>query len=141
MAICIVPLTPTTLAYQFEGRVTSDDLVALRDTERSYFETLAADTALSVIVDFSGLDTIPADLFPQLPRMRFVADPRVNVVIVVGANAYLRALAISLGMIVSHPPFVFRRTMDEALRNLTPPSNPNPVQASRNFTNSSVSRS
>ena len=141
MAICIVALTSTTLAYQFEGRVTFDDLAALRDAERPHFEALPRDAHLSVIVDFSGLDTIPADLLPQLPHMRFVADPRVSVVIVVGANPYLRALAISLGMIVTRPPFVFRRTMDEAMRSLTPPPGPNTLQSSRNFTNTSVSRS
>ncbi len=140
MPICIVPLTPTTLAYQFEGRVTLADLDALRDAERPYFDAAPADVRISAILDFSGLDTISADLFPRLPHLRCIEDPRVRVVIVVGANAYLRALAISLGMIVSRPPFVFRRSLDEAMRDLTPPAGPPTRQTLRNFTYTNVSR-
>ena len=40
------------------------------------------------------------------------------VVIVVGANPYLRALAISLGLLSNQHAFIFRQTMDEALATL-----------------------
>ncbi len=103
------------LSYHFSGRITPEDLDRARGEEDRIFAELADDACLNVIADFSEIDSIAPSLFPQLQRLHMVADPRVCMVVVVGANSYLRALTISLGVIIpqSHT-YVFASTREEA---------------------------
>ena len=103
------------LHYCFTGDITATDLAQLGIDERTYYDKLSDDEVMSVVLDWSNLDTIPANLFPQLQNMRLVRDEQVYWIIVVGANPYLRALAISLGVITANRRFTFRSTYDEAL--------------------------
>lgn len=61
------------------------------------------------MLDLTDLYTIPAELFAPLQQTRLVRDRHVCVASVVGANAYLRALAISLGLLAAQHAFVFYR--------------------------------
>ena len=83
------------LVYRFSGRITLGDLEALRAQEAPHFSTVQPDDCLRIILDLSELYTIPAELFAPLQHTRLVRDRRVCVVSVVGANAYLRALAMN----------------------------------------------
>lgn len=103
------------LHYCFSGQITAADLAQLGVDERAFYDQLADDEVVSVLLDWSQLDTIPAQLFPQLQNMRLVRDEQVYWIIVVGANPYLRALAISLGVITANRRFTFRTTLAEAL--------------------------
>jgi hypothetical protein len=103
------------LHYRFAGSITAVDLKALAALEIPLFAGLGGDQCFHVVADWSQIDTIAADLFPQLQYMRLTRDPRVCRVVVIGANPYLRALAISLGVIAQNNRFTFRASMDEAL--------------------------
>lgn len=103
------------LVYTFSGRITLDDLEALRAQEAPYFSELQPDNCLRIMLDLSELYTIPAELFAPLQHTRLVRDRQVCVVSVVGANPYLRALAISLGLLAARHDFVFYNTREEAL--------------------------
>ncbi|HEX3052346.1 MAG TPA: hypothetical protein VHP83_16920 [Aggregatilineaceae bacterium] len=113
--IDVEQLTPQYLYYTFSGQITLQDLDALRTAEEPFFTHLPDKAFLGLILDLSDLDTIAAPLFPQLQRMRLVQDPHVCIVVVVGANPYLRALTQSLGLGISKYDFAFRQTVDEAL--------------------------
>ena len=106
------------LVYRFSGRVTLPDLENLRAQEAPFFNTLAPGECLKIMLDLSDLYTIPAELFAPLQHTRLVRDRRVCIVSVVGANAYLRALAMSLGLIAARHDFVFSATREEALQTL-----------------------
>lgn len=104
------------LHYRFTGHLTADDLKATAAAEEPYFAGLNVDDCLSIIADFTDLETIPPTLFPQLRQMRVFSDERVCWVVIVGANPYLRALAISLGLLSARRRFTFRNSYDEGLR-------------------------
>jgi len=103
------------LYYRFSGQITYDDLNSAQDAEASCFARLDDDQRITVIAEMSGLHTISADLFPRLQNLHMVRDHRVSCVIVVGANPYLRALALSLGSFDSPHRFIFRPTLADAL--------------------------
>ncbi|MBN2303080.1 MAG: STAS domain-containing protein [Anaerolineae bacterium] len=103
------------LCYRFSGHITHADLEELRVAEEPFFDQLPPERCHSIIADLSDLHTLDATLFPPLQEMRLVCDTRVCVVVVVGANPYLRALAISLGLTSSQHGFLFRSTVEEAL--------------------------
>jgi len=105
----------TCLYYRFTGHVRLDDFDALHAAEESACADLPGDRCLGAIADFSALETIGAPLFPRLQHMRLMTDARFCVVVVIGANSYLRALAISLGLTSGTREFIFRQTLDEAL--------------------------
>ncbi len=115
MPIDVEQLTPQYLYYTFSGQITLQDLDSLRIIEEPLFANLPDEACLGLILDFSDLDTIAAPLFPQLQRMRLVQDAHICIVVVVGANPYLRALTQSLGLGVSKYDFMFRQTVDEAI--------------------------
>jgi len=105
------------LNYRFSGPITAEDLDHLRGAEEAVFTALAPDACVNIIADMGAIDSIAPSLFAQLQRLRMVADPRVCMVVVVGANSYLRALAISLGVIAPRlHPYAFTETLDEARR-------------------------
>lgn len=106
------------LYYRFSGQITHDDLDSAQDAEASCFARLDDDQRITVIAEMSGLHTISADLFPRLQNLRMVRDHRVCRVIVVGANPYLRALALSLGSFDSPHHFIFRPTLADALKSI-----------------------
>ncbi|MBN1564929.1 MAG: hypothetical protein JXA10_13865 [Anaerolineae bacterium] len=107
------------LRYHFAGNITAADLIALTAHETPLFAGLADDDCFSVIADWSQIETIAASLFSELQHLRLIRDAKkVCGVVVVGANPYLRALAISLGIITQQQRFTFRATLDEALRAL-----------------------
>jgi hypothetical protein len=103
------------LHYRFSGNVTLHDLDTLYRVEESFFAALAEEQCFNVIADLSDLYTIEARLFAELQQMRMVRDDGVCVVVVVGANPYLRAMAISLGMLSGKHEFLFRDRLDDAL--------------------------
>ena len=103
------------LYYRFTGHVAFEDFDALYAGEEPLFAALPEGRCLGAIADFSALETIGAPLFPRLQHMRLIIDARFCVVVVVGANSYLRALAISLGLTNDTREFIFRNTLDEAL--------------------------
>lgn len=103
------------LYYRFTGHITREDLDALRAAEEPYFDTLPNDQCCGLIADLSELDTIGPQLWLPLQQMRLVTDEQVCTVVVVGANAYLRALAISLGIVNYQREFIFRASVEEAL--------------------------
>jgi len=106
------------LAYTFSGRITLSDLEGLRSSEAPFFDGLAPGASLAIMLDMTGLYSIPAELFAPLQQSRVVSDRRVRVVSVVGANPYLRALAMSLGLLTARADFVFHPTRADALREL-----------------------
>lgn len=106
------------LYYRFSGRITHDDLDSVQDVEASCFAPLGEGQCVTVIADMSGLYTISASLFPRLQNLRMVRDHRVCRVIIVGANPYLRALALSLGNFNSERECIFRPAVDDALLTL-----------------------
>ncbi len=106
------------LYYEFSGRITLHDLETLRERETPYFDAIRPGSRVAVVLDLTQLLTIPAELFAPLQQSRVVSDERVSVVGVVGANPYLRALAISLGLIAAKHDFVFCQTRDEALHRI-----------------------
>ena len=112
------------LYYRFTGDVTLNDINALAVDEAPYFAALPPDQCFGLIIDMTDLYTIVADLFPWLPHLRIVQDERICVAVVVGANPYLRALVISLGLTFSTRNFIFRDTLDEAINVLTTSSDP-----------------
>ncbi len=112
------------LHYCFSGQITAADLAQLGADERTFYDQLADDEVVSVLLDWSQLNTIPAQLFPQLQNMRLVRDEQVYWIIVVGANPYLRALAISLGVITANRRFTFRATLADALHILGEEADP-----------------
>jgi hypothetical protein len=121
--VCIVPIeierlesNPYILQYRFAGKITPADLSVLAAREAPLFAGLGVNECFSVVADWSQIETIAAPLFPHLQNMHLIRDPKVCWVIVVGANPYLRALAISLGVISQNSRFAFRATLDEALR-------------------------
>lgn len=123
MPITVEPLAQSNgaepvLVYRFSGRVTLADLENLRAQEAPFFSELAPNECLKIMLDFSELYTIPAELFAPLQHTRLVRDRRVCIVSVVGANPYLRALAISLGLIAARHNFVFSATREDALQTL-----------------------
>jgi hypothetical protein len=103
------------LMYQFQGHLTLHDLETVSVLETPYFAALTDGQCLHVLVDLTEIDTIAPSLFPQLQQMRVVQDSHICVVIIIGANPYLRALALSLGGLNSQHEFIFCRTLDEAL--------------------------
>ncbi len=103
------------LCYRFSGAITPDDLDRLASVEESVFTTPSEGECLGVIVDLSAIDTIAANLFPQLQHMRIVRDDRFCAICVVGANPYLRALWISLGLVRGRSDISFRQTTDDAI--------------------------
>jgi len=105
----------TCLYYRFAGHVTPEDFDTLHASEETICAGLPGDRCLGVVADFDALETIGAPLFPRLQHMRLMTDSRFCVVVVIGANSYLRALAISLGLTNDTREFVFRDTLDEAL--------------------------
>jgi hypothetical protein len=111
------------LHYRFAGRITAKDLNDLTAAEDAYFRALSQDECLSIIADFSELETVSPELFLQFQQMRLFSDARVCWVVIVAANPYLRALAISLGVITQHRRFTFRDSYDEGLRVLGLSSN------------------
>jgi hypothetical protein len=115
VAIYIEQLEAGYLFYRLAGTVTEDDLYTLRVREHAFFDARPDDWRVSVIADLSELHTIPPQLLSQFRQMRMVRDEHICVVIVVGANRYLRALATSLGITIAKHEFVFCETMDEAL--------------------------
>jgi hypothetical protein len=100
------------LYYRFAGAVTREDIDRLYLRETSHFES--GGYPLGVIVDFNDLDTIAAKLLPQLQRLRVIRSEQVYAVVFVGANPYLRALAISLGVISGQHDFIFRDSLEDA---------------------------
>jgi hypothetical protein len=104
------------LHYRFSGRLTADDLSAAATAEEPYFRALGKDDCLNIIADFTELETIPPDLFSDIKRMHVFSDEQVCSVVIVGANPYLRALAISLGLFTPGRRFTFRNNYDEGLR-------------------------
>ena len=106
------------LHYRFSGQLTADDLSAAATAEEPYFHALGEDNCLNIIADFTDLETIPPDLFSDVKQMRLFRDERVCRVIIVGANPYLRALAISLGLLTPGHRFTLRNSYDEGLRAL-----------------------
>jgi len=105
-----------TIRYNFAGHITHADLEAASEAEIAIFDSLPDHARLYIIVEMSDLHTISPNLFPRLQALRLVHDPRILYVFVVGANAYLRALALSLGLFNSPHEFVFCATLDEALK-------------------------
>ena len=114
MPIHVEPLGPV-LYYCFTGHLTLNDIEALNVDEEPHFTALPDGEYLGVIIDLSSLHTIAAELFPWLPRLRFVTDNRIRIAVIVGANPYLRALATSLGILTGQREFVFRSTVQDAL--------------------------
>ncbi|MCL4239125.1 MAG: hypothetical protein KJ047_12835 [Anaerolineae bacterium] len=106
------------LYYRFSGQITHNDLDSAQNAEASCFARLGDDQRITVIADMSGLHTISAELFPRLQSLHMVSDRRVCRVIVVGANPYLRALALSLGSFDSPHHFIFRPTLADALQSI-----------------------
>lgn len=116
MPITVERIEPdSVLVYRFSGRITLGDLEALYAQEAPYFSALQPDDCLPIMLDLTDLYTIPAELFAPLQQTRLVLDRQVCVVSVVGANAYLRALAISLGLLAARHDFLFYATREEAL--------------------------
>ncbi len=116
MPIHITPLASEfILCYRFTGHITHADLEALHQAETPFFDALPEGRCHSLVADMLRLDTIDASLFPQLQQMRMACDHSVCVVVVVGANPYLRALMISLGLVASTHGFIFRNSLDDAL--------------------------
>ena len=106
---------PTALHYHFSGAISRDDIDTLHHTETAYFDALNDDDRVAVVADFSGVDTIPADLLPQLGQLRLLHDPRVRRTVIAGANPYLRAMAISLGIFAqADQPFTFCSSVTDA---------------------------
>ena len=103
------------LYYRLAGSITEHDLRRLRVQEDSVFNTFRDGEGVGVVADLTDLHTISPQLLSDLRQMRMVRDDHVRVVVVVGANPYLRALAISLGIAVGKHQFVFSETVDEAL--------------------------
>lgn len=106
------------LVYEFSGRIRLSDLETLRHLETPFYNSLGADNDLVVLLDLTGLYSIPAELFAPLQQLRMINDLRVRAAGVIGANAYLRALATSLGLITRRHDFVFHSTRAEALARL-----------------------
>ena len=104
------------LHYRFRGRLTADDLSATATTEEPHFRALGKDECLNIIADFTDLETIPPDLFPAMQQMRVFSDERACRVVIVGANPYLRALMISLGLLNQGRHITFHSSYDEGLR-------------------------
>jgi len=102
-----------TLYYEFTGRITVDDLRQMAVDEDAYFRALKPADCLDVIADLSALETFPPDLFARLQQARLFAGRQICEAVIVGANAYLRALLISLGIITQRHPFTFRDSPDE----------------------------
>jgi hypothetical protein len=103
------------LRYRFSGRLTVEDLSAVATAEEPYFHALGKDNCLNIIADLTDLETISPTLFSDIQQMRMFSDGRVCRVFIVGANPYLRALAISLGLLTSNLHFTFRNSYDEEL--------------------------
>ncbi len=120
MPITVEPLDHRlTLHYRFSGSLVNADLVQVRDAELPYFDALPAGECMRVVVDLSAVETISTDLLPQLARLRIMRDPQVCQMIVAGANPYLRAMAISLGVFNgNHHALVFRPTFEDAVQAL-----------------------
>ena len=108
------------LTYRFSGRISEDDMLKLRYAEDRYFASLPAGQCLNIIADFSEIDSIAPQLFPQLQRMRMVTEPRIGLVIVAGANSYLRALTISLGLVAGSVHNIIFSDSPESARSLLP---------------------
>jgi hypothetical protein len=102
--------TGNVLYYCFSGPITLEDFIRVRAAEEPHFAALPDEPCLGVIVDMGDLDSISPRLFPQLQQMRMVEDRRVSLIAVVGANSYLRVLAISLGIISGRRNLVFHQT-------------------------------
>lgn len=103
------------LCYRFSQTITLEDLDQLADLEEPYFAALGKDECLGIIVDLSAIDTIAVRLFPQLQQMRMLRDERVCAICVIGANPYLRAFTISLGLVHSNLVISFQQSIDEAI--------------------------
>jgi hypothetical protein len=114
VSIYIEQLESGYLYYRLAGTVTEDDLYALHVREHTLFDDRPADWCVNVIADLSDLHTIPPQFLSELRRTHMVRDDHIGVVIVVGANRYLRALATSLGLTIAKHEFVFCDTLDEA---------------------------
>lgn len=115
MSISVEQLESGYLYYRLIGSITEDDFQALRSREEMIFGAASSGWCVGVVADFTGLHTIAPQLWTDLRQMRLVQDERICVVVIVGANPYLRALATSLGVTIARHPFVFRDTVDEAL--------------------------
>jgi hypothetical protein len=113
--ISVDTLESDTLYYRFAGNVTPDDFDALQADEDAVCAGLPNDRCLGAVADFTALETIRASLFPRLQYIRMMTESQVRVVVVIGANSYLRALGISLGLTSDTRDFVFRDTLDDAL--------------------------
>lgn len=120
MPIVVRPLDqPYALHYRFSSPLASKDLVLVRDAELPHYDALHEDECMRVVLDFSSMDTVSMGLLPRLARLRIMLDPQVCKVIVVGANPYLRAMAISLGIFNGNGrEFVFCATLGDALQAL-----------------------
>jgi hypothetical protein len=103
------------LHYRFSGRLTADDLSALATTEEPHFRALGKGESVNIIADFTDIETIPPDLFPAMQQTRVFSDERVCRVVIVGANPYLRALMISLGLLNQGRHITFHSSYDEGL--------------------------
>lgn len=106
------------LYYEFSGNIIADHLRQLADVEEPIFESLGAEECISILADWTDLETISPHLFPKLQQMRLFSDERVCRAVIVGANAYLRALAISLSVISQHHPFTFSDSYEAGLKAL-----------------------
>lgn len=117
MPITVQPLDqPLALHYRFSDPLASNDLVKVRDAELPHYNALQDGECLRVVLDLSALETISSDLLPRLARLRIMLDPRVCRVIVAGANPYLRAMAISLGVFNdNNREFMFCATLEDAV--------------------------
>lgn len=117
MPVAIQPLDqPLALHYRFSDPLVDIDLVKVRDAESPHFGALQEGECVRVVLDLSAVETISTDLLPQLARLRIMLDPRECKVIVAGANPYLRAMAISLGVFNANGrEFVFCATLGDAV--------------------------
>jgi hypothetical protein len=103
------------LMYQFHGHLTLEDLESVHAAEIPYFAALQDGQCLNILADMTAIDAVAPSLFPQLQQMRMVTDEHICIVVVIGANPYLRALTLSLGGLNGHHDFIFCRALDEAL--------------------------
>lgn len=103
-----------TLLYQFSGKLSLADLASLALLEEPHFQALEPGACLYVVIDVSGLETIAAAYFPAVEQLHMTRNAHVCMVSVVGANPYLRALALSLGMVHNRRTVEFYATLDDA---------------------------
>jgi hypothetical protein len=111
------------LHYRFVGHIAATDLEYAAATEQPYFDALKAGQCVNIVADLSELESIAPELFARLPQMRIFGDRRVCELVIAGANPYLRALVISLGLVTAQRSLTFRNSFDEGLRSMGLPSN------------------